>query len=63
MLIAFCCCWPYEAPFPDEGTSTPIVTSALAGTAEAAANANATRADRFAVQLLNIDYFPLSPIW
>src|SRR5215471_9745408 len=35
MLIAFCCCWPYEAPLPEDGTRTPIATSACAGTSAA----------------------------
>ena len=33
--MAFCCCWPYEAPLPDEGIRTPIATSACAGTTAA----------------------------
>src|SRR6476620_9401125 len=42
MLIAFCCCWPYEAPFPDDGMRIPIATSACAETT--AINVEATAA-------------------
>src|ERR1700720_3325249 len=41
MLIAFCCCWPYEAPLPEDGMRIPIATSACAGTTAISVEATA----------------------
>src|SRR6476620_3966529 len=55
MLMAFCCCWPYEAPLPDDGIRMPILTSAIAN--ELPVKSKAITADPV-FQFLNMTFSP-----